>query len=66
MKTQKPIEIYCFAEEISNSFCPRSVVYFTNEVALTWDTASEACSESGGALARAVTAGEVILLQAFM
>ena len=61
----KNTKIFRFAEEISNSFCPRSMVYSTSEVALTWDTASEACQESGGTLARAVTTGEVSLLQAF-
>ena len=41
-------------------------MYFTNEVSLSWSSASDSCTESGGSLARAVSDEEAYMLQAFM
>ena len=57
---------YDFFVGFDNVLCPRSVVYFTLEVALKWNSANDACMESGGTLARAVSNEEAYLLQAFM
>ena len=57
----------CFhIEDLSVTLCPRSIMYFTNEVALSWSSASDSCTESGGSLARAVSDEEAYMLQAFM